>query len=383
MRIKINVRPYVKRGRQRGWEVDLRVLRANGEHIRERLQAPVSSKSGARRWGEERVAFLLEHGKHERAAARELPSFAQFVDERWLPVYPASVGNRPSTIEEKQRHVRLYLKPALGDLRLDSVTPEAISKLLASMKRKRLPEEMLSPKTIKNVRATLRTILASAVEWGLLPSIPSMRKVKVPEVEFDCFTASEAAQLVAGARNDDERAILLFALRTGARAGEQLALEWGDIDWPNRKVCFRRSRTGKHIGPPKSGKFRKVPLSESLLVALRRVQHLKGPLVFCRANGQTRTLWQLHEILWGACRRAGLRKIRWHDLRHSFASQLVQANVPLRQVQDWLGHSTITMTMRYAHLSPGAGDSLIGALDLGEIRETRAVEKKAGEVSAG
>ena len=58
----------------------------------------------------------------------------------------------------------------------------------------------------------------------------------------------------------------------------------------------------------------------------------------------------LHERLWGACSRSGLRRIRWHDCRHSFASQLVIAGTPLRQVQEWLGHSTILMTMRYSHL---------------------------------
>ena len=71
------------------------------------------------------------------------------------------------------------------------------------------------------------------------------------------------------------------------------------------------------------------------------------------------TIWQFHEHLWGACRRAGLRKIRWHDTRHSFASQLAIAGVPLRQIQEWLGHSTIMMTMRYAHLAPDGGRELL------------------------
>jgi site-specific recombinase XerC len=75
------------------------------------------------------------------------------------------------------------------------------------------------------------------------------------------------------------------------------------------------------------------------------------------------SLDQLHERLWTACRRAGLRNIRWHDLRHSFGSQLAAAGVPLRQVQEWMGHSTITMTMRYMHLASGGGRELIGVLD--------------------
>ena len=79
------------------------------------------------------------------------------------------------------------------------------------------------------------------------------------------------------------------------------------------------------------------------------------------------TLWQLHDRLEGACRRAGLRRIRWHDTRHSFASQLTSAGVPLRQVQEYLGHSTITMTMRYAHLAPNDGADMRRALDRSQV----------------
>jgi site-specific recombinase XerD len=99
------------------------------------------------------------------------------------------------------------------------------------------------------------------------------------------------------------------------------------------------------------------------VAALKSIKHLKGPLVFCREDGQPYSLWQLHERLWGACRRAELRKIRWQDCRHSFASQLVILGTPLRQVQEWLGHSTIMMTMRYAHLAPGGGKEFMAALD--------------------
>ena len=86
---------------------------------------------------------------------------------------------------------------------------------------------------------------------------------------------------------------------------------------------FRRSSTNGIVGPTKSGKERKVPLTATLEAALRGIRHVKGPRVFCNPDGTPLTLWQLHERLWGACRRAGLRRIRWHDCRHSFASQLV------------------------------------------------------------
>jgi len=90
---------------------------------------------------------------------------------------------------------------------------------------------------------------------------------------------------------------------------------------------------------------------------------MRSKLVFCKGDGRPLSLWQLHERLQMVCRLAGLRKVRWRDLRHSFASQLATEGVPLRQVQAWLGHSTIHMTMRYSHLAPNADAELIGVLD--------------------
>jgi len=224
-------------------------------------------------------------------------------------------------------------------------------------------EKKLSAKRAKNVLATLRRVLVSAWEWEVLPSLPRFPKVKTAESSYDFFTREESDQLLAAARTAEERAILLFAFHSGARAGEQLAFEWQDLDLYNKLLVFRRSSTNGIVGPTKSGKERKVPLTASLEAALRSIRHAKGPRVFCNPDGRPLTLWQLHERLWGACRRAGLRRIRWHDARHSFASQLVIAGTPLRQVQDWLGHSTIIMTMRYAHLAPGGGREYLAALD--------------------
>jgi site-specific recombinase XerD len=78
-----------------------------------------------------------------------------------------------------------------------------------------------------------------------------------------------------------------------------------------------------------------------------------GDLVFCNSDGSKLRPGQFHEVLWAAQRRSGLRRIKWHELRHSFASILTTGGAPLRIVQSLLGHSTIRMTERYAHLAPG------------------------------
>ena len=117
-------------------------------------------------------------------------------------------------------------------------------------------DRLLSPKTIKNIRATLRRILVSAMDWGFIDRVPNLPKVKVPDRGWDFFTREESERLIAAARDDEERALFMFALRTGARAGEQLAVRWGDIDWQSGVIVFRRSSTLGNVGPTKSGAAR-------------------------------------------------------------------------------------------------------------------------------
>jgi integrase len=298
---------------------------------------------------------------------KEAPTFKQFVDETWWPTYPTAAANSHTTIREKQSHLELHLVPFFGAKRLDAINKALLERFVAAMYRKtkgKTASKTLSPKRVKNVLATLRRALVSAVEWDILEKVPKFPRIKAPEHAVDFFTREESTLVINAARNAEERALLMFAFHTGARAGEQIAFEWGELDLRNRFVCLRRSSTdGTVRETTKSGKPRKVPLTASLEAALRDIRHVRGPLVFCQKDGSPMTLWMLHERLWSACRRAGLRRIRWHDCRHSFASQLVMANTPLRQVQEWLGHSTITMTMRYAHLAPGGGREYLSALE--------------------
>jgi hypothetical protein len=105
---------------------------------------------------------------------REVPTFERFVNEQWLPTYPASAGNRPTSIREKKIHVRRHLVPALGRYRLDEIRGQVVDRFFANL-RKPSPigkhstrAHTLSPKSIKNIRATLRRILASAFEWEII-----------------------------------------------------------------------------------------------------------------------------------------------------------------------------------------------------------------------
>ncbi len=106
------------------------------------------------------------------------------------------------------------------------------------------------------------------------------------------------------------------------------------------------------ITVPKSGKGRDIPLGEEVLLTLKAHRHLRGPLVFWGLGGEMFKKNECKWPLWRACKRADLRCIGWHILRHSFASHLVMPGAALKAIQELLGHASITTTMRYAHLSP-------------------------------
>ena len=378
--------------KKRHWRYRAKIRLHNGRTERISGTPAINTKLGAlaaERAHIERALLGRPNGDPEE---KEVLTLTRFIDEVWWPTYPTGRGNRPTTIHEKESHIRLHLKPALGRLLLPDVNAQKVTELFGDLRtqghsrkgrpareglkrRKREEEKLratrernrkargLKDKSIRNIRTTLNTILSSAVEWGYLAAMPRLPKVKVDDPQWEWYRAEEARLLVAAVRDEWERAVLLFPLATGARMGEQIAIRWGDVDWQSRMIHIRQSAPGgKEIAGTKSGRHRAVPLTPELVGALRAIEH-RGEFVFVNEDGTRLRPGQFHEMLWGAQRRAGLRRIPWHGLRHSFASILVSGGTPLRVVQRWLGHSSITTSERYAHLAPGAGDSYIGLLN--------------------
>ena len=158
--------------------------------------------------------------------------------------------------------------------------------------------------------------------------------------------------------------MLITALKTGLRLGELLALKWEDIGLVAGRLMVRRSLWQQQEGAPKSGRIREVPLSERAVATLVRHRHLRGPYVFCNEDGARLSHSGVKDIVPKACRRVGLAKrLTWHDLRHTFASHLVMRGRSLKEVQELLGHATMDMTMRYAHLSPEVKRDAVAVLD--------------------
>jgi integrase len=298
---------------------------------------------------------------------KEVPKFDQFADQFLLV---AEADNKPSELYSKEMILRVHLKPAFEKLRLNQIDYAVIQDYAAAKSRK------LAKKTVNNHLTVLRRLLVVAKKRGLIAAIPEIEWLKVPDPDFDFLTFEEAERLVAAA-DGEWRCMILVALRTGLRQGELLALRRDDVDIHAGKLSVRRSVTrGKVTDPeqgklvvknavtsPKNGKSRDVPLGEEVLSALKHQRHLRGELVFCADDGRMLKKNECKHPLWRACKRAGIRRIGWHVLRHTFASHLVMRGAPLKVVQELMGHATIEMTMRYAHLAPNVPRETVKLLD--------------------
>lgn len=321
-----------------------------------RRKSPLNTRRGAETY-ERQVREQLVNGTFEREEPKppHTPTFAAFAQE-FLANY-VRPNNKPSEAETKASILRLHLTPAFGAVPLDQITVRAIERYKATKLG-----SGLSAKTVVNHLTVLRRLLVVAAEWDLLTKVPTIAWLKLPEPEFDFLDFSEAERLVHHA-DEQWRPMIVVALRTGLRLGELLALRWEDVDLVAGRLLVRRSLVRGVLGTPKSGKSREVPLSPEAVRMLKAHRHLKGELVFCDADGQFLTKNQTKHPLWRAAKHAGLRSLGWHVLRHTFASHLAMRGVPIISIQQMLGHSTIEMTMRYAHLAPAINRQAVELLD--------------------
>jgi integrase len=172
----------------------------------------------------------------------------------------------------------------------------------------------------------------------------------------------------------------MTALHTGFRKSEILSLIWGNVDFRNRLIRVE-------AGYAKNGEACGVPMNEVLTQTLQasKLRQSSG-MVFCNRKGQPYR--DPDSAFATAVWRAGITEFTFHDLRHTFASRLVMAGVDLATVKELMGHRHITMTLRYAHLTPGHKRLAVEALSAGAgkspsiFHNTRLIEKDASSVSA-
>jgi len=218
--------------------------------------------------------------------------------------------------------------------------------------------EKNKPATVNQMLATLNHMFTKAVEWDMVEEAvwKRIRKVKLlPENNRRLrYLSSEDCQRLLSVCNHYLKPIVMTALNTGMRKGEILGLQWEkNIDLWHGFIL---------LDITKNGERREVPMNQTMRETLSKIpRRIDSLYVFTDEHGSR--FLDIRKEFAAACRRVGIKDFHFHDLRHTFASHLVMAGVDLTTVKELLGHKTLTMTLRYAHLSPTHKVNAIQMLD--------------------
>jgi integrase len=318
----------------------------------------------------------IAQGKFNIQAVKRSPTLDEFAQEylAWAKV----------NLRSAERYHATKLKPllrAFGNLRLSAITTSLIERYKQERarevrphptrrgKRKPRPDERppqpLQPATVNRELAVLSTILTKAVEWGRLAVHP-MRGGKVKKLPGEqkrdrVLTDEEETHLLKASPPEIRDAIIL-ALQTGMRLGDLCSLTPATVDLPRGEI---------YLPKPKNAKPRRLPLTPAARAVLTLRLTGRGPTDRLFPTKDGKRPWRLDTAFGRACAKAKITGLRFHDLRHTFATRLVTGGADLVTVRDLLGHSDLRMTSRYAH---STGASIQQALDI--LTEQRWVPTK-------
>lgn len=336
------------RKRYNRWWVDF-----SYDGVRYRNPSPDNTKAGAQVYEAHLRSRLARGELIDRKKDKEI-TFKEFAAE-WFKTYVKN-NNTHSEIQHKNTILRLHLLPFFGSKGLGEITSFDVEKYKAEKIK-----DGLNPKTINNHLTILHKAFQCALEWDIVDRCPGMKKLKIPPTKFDYLTVDESRQLIESA-SGNLRDMIVVALGTGMRFGELSAFTWEDVDLAQRELTIRQAFSAKVLGSTKSNKIRYVPMSASVYETFRNMER-GASYVFSRADGKPLDQSTSIRRLGRACEKAGLRKVGWHVLRHTFASHLAQSGASLIAVQNLLGHSDIKTTMRYAHINGALLRAAIKNLD--------------------
>jgi integrase len=299
--------------------------------------------------------------ERSRPPLHESLSFAE-VAERHLHHVEHVLERKRSTVHDYRIIVRRHLSPFFAGKRIDGIDPDLVAAYGQAKKR-----EGLSTKTVANHLSLLHAIFAHAAKrrWARENPVQAVDRPRSSGADPDIHALDrEELEALIRAVPDDllgptDRVLYLAAATIGLRQGELVALRWRDVDWATGVVRVRRSYSRGEFGTPKSRRStRAVPLPDRLAIDLehhfRRSQYQgDDDLVFPHPlTGRPYDASKIRKRFKDAVQVAGLREVRFHDLRHTFGTRMAAAGAPLRFIQEWMGHRDYKTTSIYADYAP-------------------------------
>lgn len=281
---------------------------------------------------------LLARRKYEISQRKFNPGYVDVTFSQFLPQYMewAEDHKKPSTIERNKQFLK-HLGPYVSDMLLSNIKLPLVEDYKNDRKN-----QGVSNATINRERSFLKAVLNKAVKWGVIRENPIKHMESLPESHlFNRYLTVDETLSLIDASEDHIRPLIVTSIFTGLRWGNVREMKWDEVDFANSVINLEDTKNDERI----------YPLPERVKKEIMRIPRNGSPYVF--VNPETGNPWvDLRKAYRKAKEKAGInRPFRVHDLRHSFASNLVMDGYDLKTVQELLGHRNINTTLRYAHLS--------------------------------
>jgi integrase len=321
---------------------------------------PGSSEGLTRKQAEGALRRLMQEVRVASASYERLT--VEEVGERYLRHVEHVLERKPTTVADYGSILRRHLAPYFGSQAIERITAEHLAAYMAAK-----ASEGLQTKTVGNHLNFAHGLFSFALKRGWVAANPvaAVDRPRAagtnPDIRY--LDRGEVEALLRAVPDDQlgptDRVLYLTATMTGLRQGELVALRWQDVDWVAGVVRVRRNYTRGRFGTPKTRRSsRAVPMADRVASELERHfqrSRYQGDedLVFCHPDtGRPYDASKSRKRFKEALRAAGLRPIRFHDLRHTFGTGMAAAGAPLRAIQEWMGHRDHQTTQVYADYSP-------------------------------
>ncbi len=300
-----------------------------------------------------REAEEVLHDEREKAKTGECSGIKRIKDCK-VAVLAGDYSSWVSTQKSYKTSKRYFIKQIIevfGNINLSDLDTKTIEQWQSEQLKQK------KPSTVNRVLACLKHMVLKAVDWNMASDekLKQVRKVKFLKENNKRlrFLTVEECQRLIECCHKELKPIVTIALNTGMRRGEILGLKWDQVDLRHGFILLDISKNGER---------REIPINTTLEYLFKEIPHgVESEYVFTGKTGKPLT--DIKKGFHTALRKAGIHDFRFHDLRHTFASQLVMAGIDLTSVKELLGHKDITMTLRYSHLAPGHKRKAVQVLD--------------------